>query len=190
MVEKKKERPGVMIYFDSVRPALTRLDNSQCGELFRAIMDYAEYGVITDLDPLAGMVFDLLIPKIDRDAERYEETREQRAYAAYCREMKKGGEEPLKIAEWRAQKRNPSINGPLSPDIENNGPYSTSAISPTPTAQINKTTTASINKKENRGGEVEGYKGGGENWPRLQAKAEATFEEKRRNAIAKMDWLE
>ena len=29
-----KQKPGVMIYFDSIRPALTRLNDEQCGSLF------------------------------------------------------------------------------------------------------------------------------------------------------------
>ena len=57
-----KARPGVMIYFESVRPALSRLDNEQCGALFRAIIDYAEYGAVSDLEPMTGMAFDLLRP--------------------------------------------------------------------------------------------------------------------------------
>ena len=74
-MREKRAIPSVMIYFESVRPALKRLNDEQCGKLFRAILDYAENGVVADLDTLTGMVFDLLVPLIDRDAERYEEKR-------------------------------------------------------------------------------------------------------------------
>lgn len=97
-----KQRPGVMIYFDAVRPALNRLNNDQCGALFRAILDYSELGEMTDLEPMTGMVFDLLRPKLDRDAERYEEGREQRQYATYCREAKKKDEQPQTFDRWKA----------------------------------------------------------------------------------------
>lgn len=81
MLSDNKQRPGVMVYFDSLRPALNRLSDEQCGVLFRAILDYAQYGTTTELDPMTGMVFDLLVPKIDRDGVKYEESREQRKYA-------------------------------------------------------------------------------------------------------------
>ncbi len=88
---KAKDRPGVMLYFDAIRPAITRLDDAQCGALLRSVMDYAQYGVVPELDPMTGLAFDMLVPKIDRDAEHYEESREQRRYAVYVREKKKNG---------------------------------------------------------------------------------------------------
>ena len=33
---KQKERPGVMLYFDAIRPAIRRMDEAQCGHLLRA----------------------------------------------------------------------------------------------------------------------------------------------------------
>ncbi len=113
-----------MLYFDAIRPAITRLDDAQCGALLRSVMDYAQYGVVPELDAMTGMAFDMLVPKIDRDAERYEESREQRLYAAYAREKKKCGESFLSFAEWQLfRARSPEKNnGPLSPVNENNGP--------------------------------------------------------------------
>ncbi len=125
-----KARPGVMIYFEAVRPALSRLDNEQCGALFRAIIDYAEYGTVSDLEPMTGMAFDLLRPKIDRDAEKYEESREQRLHAVYVREAKRRGEQPLPISEWRLHRELSSDNGPISPDIKEIGPYPSTTSSP------------------------------------------------------------
>jgi len=119
----KKARPGVMLYYDCIRPALKRLDDSQCGVLLRAIIDYAEYGVIPELDPMTGMAFDMLIPKLDRDAEKYEESREQRQYAVYVREKQKAGEPYMKITEWRLSKYKPPDIGPISPDNGSVGPY-------------------------------------------------------------------
>ena len=99
--EQTIERRGVMLYFDSLRPAISRMSDEQAGTLLRAILDYAQYGETTDLDAMEGMAFDMLRPVLDRDAERYEETREQRQYAAYSRELKRRDEQPLPIAEWR-----------------------------------------------------------------------------------------
>lgn len=164
-----KARPGVLIYFESVRPALNRLGNEQCGSLFRAILDYAEYGAVADLDPMTGMVFDLLRPKIDRDAEKYEESREQRLHAVYVREAKRRGEQPLPISEWRLRRESSSDNGPISPDIENIGPYPSTTTSPatstftTPALSISSSRSSSISGE---GAETEeGCKGEGEGEP-------------------------
>ena len=121
MAIKQKERPGVMLYFDDVRPVISRLDEIQCGVQLRSVMDYAQYGVVPELDPMTGLAFDMLVPKIDRDAERYEESREQRQYAGYVREKKRSGEPVMSIAEWRLAKLRAGEpdNGPIRPD---NGP--------------------------------------------------------------------
>ena len=160
-----KARPGVMVYFEAVRPALSRLDNEQCGALFRAIIDYAEYGAVSDLEPMTGMAFDLLRPKIDRDAEKYEESREQRQHAVYVREAKRRGEEPLTLSEWRTNRELSSDNGPISPDIENIGPYPSTTTSPA----TSTFTTPALSISSSISGEgaetEEGCKGEGEGEP-------------------------
>ncbi len=154
----KKARPGVMLYYDCIRPALKRLDDSQCGVLLRAIIDYAEYGVIPELAPMTGMAFDMLIPKLDRDAEKYEESREQRQYAVYVREKQKAGEPYMKIAEWRLSKYKPPDIGPISPDNGSVGPYPFTSPSVSPSISVTPSPSAFT------AGEVtgEGYKGEGE----------------------------
>ena len=147
MAIKQKERPGVMLYFDDVRPVISRLDEIQCGVLLRSVMDYAQYGVVPELDPMTGLAFDMLVPKIDRDAERYEESREQRQYAGYVREKKRSGEQALSIAEWRLARlrAGESDNGPILPDngpiLPDNGPIPSTSASPS--ASTSATTTAS-----------------------------------------------
>ena len=154
MAIKQKERPGVMLYFDDVRPVISRLDEIQCGVLLRSVMDYAQYGVVPELDPMTGLAFDMLVPKIDRDAERYEESREQRQYAGYVREKKRSGEPALSIAEWRLARLRTGEpdNGPIRPDngpirpgngpiLPDNGPIPSTSASPS--ASTSATTTAS-----------------------------------------------
>ena len=171
---KQKERPGVMLYFDALRPAISRLDEAQCGALLRSVLDYAQYGVVPELDPMTGLAFDMLVPKIDRDAERYEESREQRLYAVYVREKKKNGEQALSLADWRLSREASAVNeniGPLSPVIENIGPYPSTSASPsatataaaaaTPTATVSTTASPSANTSANTSaaGERGGCKG-------------------------------
>ena len=142
MTGKSKERPGVMLYFDAVRPAISRLNETQCGVLLRSVMDYAQYGVLPELDPMTGLAFDMLVPKIDRDAERYEESREQRQYAAYTREKKRSGEQALSIAEWRLARlrADERDNGPLRPD---NGPLPSASTSPSTSATTSPSASTS-----------------------------------------------
>lgn len=153
-----KQKPGVMLYFDSIRPALNRLDNEQCGALFRAILDYGEFGTVSDLEPMTGMVFDLLRPKIDRDAEKYEESREQRQHAVYAREAKRRGEQPLTFSEWRLHRELSSDNGQVSPDNENIEPYPSTST----TASITPTITASTSKSPSKTRARKGTREGGE----------------------------
>lgn len=161
-----KTRPGVMIYFEAVRPALSRLDNEQCGALFRAIIDYAEYGAVSDLGAMEGMVFDLLRPKIDRDAEKYAESREQRQHAVYVREAKRRGEQPLTLSDWRLYRGSSSDNGPIAPDNE---PYpsttTATAISSTTATSLSTSSSGSSSATgEGKAGE-KGCKGEGEGKP-------------------------
>ena len=165
MTARQKERPGVMLYFDAVRPAISRLNEAQCGVLLRSVMDYAQYGVVPELDPMTGLAFDMLVPKIDRDAERYEESREQRQYAAYTREKKRSGEQALSIAEWRLARlrTDERDNGPLRLD---NGPLPSISASPSaspatsPAASPSASGTTSLSASPAAAGE--GYKGEGE----------------------------
>lgn len=78
-------RPGVMFYFD-VRPCIKRLSESEKGRLFEAILDYAQYGVIPEMEGMLGVAWDFIQPKIDRDNEKYEMVVEQRKTAG-----RKGG---------------------------------------------------------------------------------------------------
>ena len=177
MAIKQKERPGVMLYFDDVRPVISRLDEIQCGVLLRSVMDYAQYGVVPELDPMTGLAFDMLVPKIDRDAERYEESREQRQYGGYVREKKRSGEPALSIAEWRLAKLragepdNGPIrpdNGPIPPDNgsmrPDNGPIPSATASPTastsPSAPASPSASSSTSLFTDASGE--GSKGEGE----------------------------
>lgn len=154
-----KQKPGVMLYFDSIRPALNRLDNEQCGALFRAILDYGEFGAVSDLEPMTGMVFDLLRPKIDRDAEKYEESREQRQHAVYAREAKRRGEQPLSFPEWRLNRELSSDNRPITPDNENIGPYPSTTTSTSITQTPTLTTSTSTSRARARKEAGEGCKG-------------------------------
>lgn len=97
------ERPGFMLYFDAT-PALDRLSDVEAGQLFRALLHYAQFGEVPTLDGLAGFAFDLLRPRLDRDRQSYEDRCEKNRYTAYARETKRCGEEPANFETWRLSK--------------------------------------------------------------------------------------
>lgn len=131
------DKPGVMIYFDTVLPAFERLDDEQLGALFRAVVCYAAHGEIVELDGMAGLTFDMMRPKLDRDDQKYRDKCIKSEYATYCREMKKQGSEPLSYERW------------ISDDT---GRYETPTASPNP---IEKEKTSPI-----AAGAAEGSPGG------------------------------
>lgn len=176
-------RPGVMLYFDNLRPALNRMDDAQCGALFRAIINYAEHGEISDLEQIPGMAFDMLRPLIDRDGARYIESVDQRRYAVYCREMKKKDMEPISFNEWKT--------GDIEPIPTDIGRYPTTiptaATTTTPTTTATTATISTeITKKD---GVAEGDTRGGDfagNVLTGTATAEAAVAKKRDEFIEKL----
>lgn len=94
-------RPGVMFYFD-IRPCIRRLSLADKGQLFEAILDYAENGIEPELDGALGVAWDFIQPRIDLDSEQYESKVETSQYAAFSRERKKLGLEPIDRDEWRS----------------------------------------------------------------------------------------
>lgn len=102
MADEQMSKPGVVLYFD-ILPALKFLSYDQKGKLFEAILEYGESGKSPDFaeDPLLGMAWCFVGPRIDRDGESYGVKAEQRKYAVYCREAKKANVSPLSFDDWR-----------------------------------------------------------------------------------------
>ena len=73
-----KPMPGVMLYFDRLS-FLDRLDDAQTGRLFRALIRYARDGEAPIIeDVMFGVVWDVLRPMVDYDAQKYAEVCEKR----------------------------------------------------------------------------------------------------------------
>lgn len=75
-----KGKPGVMLYFD-IRPSLNRMTDAEQAQLFRAILDYGQFGTDPGFEDRLGLAWDFIKPMIDRDATRYQEIQEIRARA-------------------------------------------------------------------------------------------------------------
>ena len=94
-----KERPGFMLYFDLV-DALNSLDDVQAGQLFKALMAYAQWGEVRPLTGVAEFAFRTARPRIDKDAERYADRCRKNLYYSYLRSAKQRGEPLLEYEEW------------------------------------------------------------------------------------------
>ena len=66
------ERPGVLFRFELL-DALEQLDPADAGQLFIAAMRYGKDGTApTFQNPLLSVVWSLVRPAVDRDAESYD----------------------------------------------------------------------------------------------------------------------
>lgn len=88
-----------MLYFDTA-PAFERLDDADAGKLIKALLSYSATGELLPLEGMASLAFDLIRPKLDRDAAKYEEKVTKRRYAGYSKASRDKGEEPLDFANW------------------------------------------------------------------------------------------
>ena len=58
-METTIRRPGVMVYFGTIRPCLKLLNKTEQLQLFDAILDYAEFGDVPDFGGTLGTVWSL-----------------------------------------------------------------------------------------------------------------------------------
>lgn len=102
MKDARKEKPGVLIYFD-VRDPLEELDMAERGELFTAILNYGADGIEPTFEnKLLRMAWAIVKRGLDRDDANYRTTMRKRKYAIYCRYEKEAGRTPLTFDEWNA----------------------------------------------------------------------------------------
>lgn len=100
-MEPEKRPPGVMLYFDKMRPIFALLDAEERGKLVLQIMDYAEFGAEPAFVP--GGRLESLWPSIrkviDQDAATYRKKCEQRKKAIQARwERERGGKTPENVS--------------------------------------------------------------------------------------------
>lgn len=82
------QKSSFIVHFN-IRKSTRKLTDAEMGRLFRAMLDYAEYGALPDFsdNDRLEMSFDFIQPGIDIDRQKWEETCKKRAAAG-----KKGGE--------------------------------------------------------------------------------------------------
>ena len=166
------ERPGFMVYYDRICPALARLNDAEAGMVFRALVNYSLTGELPELEGSPGLVFDLLRPGLDRDAERYESTVIHSHYMVYCRECKAKNQIPVSEEVFREQLSVTGSNYQL--------PTPSPAITPSPSPSVSPSSTG---KGAGAGkGEGEGLKGGERGNQQTRDKLWDEFEKRRAEA--------
>lgn len=116
-------RPGIMLYFDLLRP-IKKLSDEDKGKLLVAMLEYGQDGVVPEFEGALDMAWEFVKPKLDKDAETYELSCEQREYANFCKSRKKLGLPKIPIEQWKAATENEmqqwvtEDNEPLRADTE------------------------------------------------------------------------
>ena len=168
-------RPGLMLYFDTV-PVFERLSDEDAGRLIKAVLAYASTGELVPLDGTLALLFELIRPKLDRDAEKYEQTVQKRKYGGYRKACYDRGETPLEYEVWlehaRACSCMPTTTA-TSTTATATTTATTSTTATTPTAKTNTNSTAA--SADSGKGSLRG-----------NPDDDAEFERQRREQIAKL----
>ena len=89
-MNEDKRPPGVMLYFDEMRPILALMSLQERGELLTAIFNYAASDIEPELSERLRPVWPFVKAKIDHDAEAYRKKCEKAAKSARSRWEKEG----------------------------------------------------------------------------------------------------
>lgn len=95
------KRSGIVIRFD-ICPALREPTDAEVGQLFRALLEYGQTGVLPDFqDRTLRTVWRQLQARADQDAAEYSEKCQRNRHSVYCRDTAKKGQIPLSFEEWK-----------------------------------------------------------------------------------------
>ena len=178
-----------MIYFETAR-AVKGLDYETKGRLFEAIMEYAEFGVVPELDGVLAVVWPFVADKVDRDSSKYEEIRAARAEAG-----RKGGKARAEnMKQSQANKANATFdkqsqankaNATFDKQIKQIKPSAPPTTPPTATASPTTSTASERGLRDNE----ERDKGVTCHTPTHRDNPDVNFEKLRQEQIAKLEQL-
>ena len=92
-------RPGIMIYFDILKP-IEVLPDADKGRLLVAMLEYAQTGKEPAFVDMLEMAWRFIKPKIDKDEASYNLSILRHQYATECRERKRKEEPAITFDEW------------------------------------------------------------------------------------------
>lgn len=70
MSDEKREAPGYMTYREAAI-MFSLMPDTEAAQAIKATVNYYLYGTVTDLDGVAGTVFEIMRADIDRNNEKY-----------------------------------------------------------------------------------------------------------------------
>ncbi len=141
----QKERPGIMFYIDDLN-ALDKVDDAEFGRMIRLVRDYVCTGEEQQVDGWMGILYSMMISKMDRDKERYEKICSDRRAAAKSRwdRAKQSDAEQCKAEDLQEE---PMQTMPTATST------ATATATSTATATTTTTTTATAASKGDDGGD-------------------------------------
>lgn len=141
-------KKSFLLYTDLAR-SIRRLEDAAAGRVFKAIYDYVETGALPEhMEMPEAMCFDFIQNALDRDAEKYEQTRAKRVEAA-----RRGGRKTQERNRQAAQ----ALQGVKAP-LENALPHQ--AVNGNENGNGNGNENVNENENEN-GNENENVNGNG-----------------------------
>lgn len=167
---KAKEKPGVMVYWETF-DVLESLVDGDAKQMLAAIRQYSQYGVPPDFtgNAILTTLWLLIRPKLDADSERYERIREQKREAGLASAAKRANERQRALADVDERQR-------IQP---------TTTTPPTATASPTTSTASEQGLRDN----VEMVKGATSHTPTHSDNPDVNFEKLRQEQIAKLEQL-
>ena len=102
MAEQTNGKPGIMIYFDLLKP-LSLLSNEEKGILLQMMLEYGKTGKVQQKgrkSNLLDMAWCIIKLRLDLDDEAYHRKVARSKYGAYVRWCKKKGDPVLDYDDW------------------------------------------------------------------------------------------
>ena len=93
-------RPGIVLYFDMLGP-IRVLSDSEKGRLLVAMLEYGQSGTEPEFEGMLALAWGFVKPKLDRDAGLYEKAKDQRRYAAFCKQRTAKNLPKVSFEQWQ-----------------------------------------------------------------------------------------
>ena len=110
MNERRKERPGAILYFELI-PAFDSMTDEAAGKFIKGILHFARDETEPDFSGEQGlsMLWPIVRERLENDRERYItisiNNSQKRKYSAYIAKRRENGQDYLSFAEWKEQQQ-------------------------------------------------------------------------------------
>ena len=105
------DKKSFVLYCD-IGQHLALLSDEEAGQLFKALVRYADTGEQSELPPMAGMAFSFISAQIDRDSQKWKDIREKRKQAGKIGGSKKQANQASALSAKQEQTKQ-AVNVPV-----------------------------------------------------------------------------